>query len=141
MRILVVCVANYCRSPVAEKILQEILNGHDISSAGINPYPSTMMDSRSLDFLQKKNIKDTNHLPKRVTREMIDYHDLVLAMDITVLHFLNDLSPNNKSKYKIFNFLDNSISVTDPFKFSEHEYNLIMKNIHELCIKIKQYFS
>ena len=64
-----------------------------------------MMDSRSLDFLQKKNIKDTNHLPKRVTREMIDYHDLVLAMDIAVLHFLNDLSPNNKSKYKIFNFL------------------------------------
>tara|TARA_Y100000591_G_C21804613_1_gene684079 strand:+ start:765 stop:1190 length:426 start_codon:yes stop_codon:yes gene_type:complete len=141
MRILIVCVANYCRSPVAEKILQEMLPSHDIASAGINPYPSSTMDSRSIDFLQMENIKGINHLPKRVTKGMIDNHDLILAMDITVLHFLNNLSPNNKSKYKIFNFLDNSISVADPVKLPKEKYNLIMKNIYELCIKIKQYFA
>lgn len=141
MKILVVCVANYCRSPVAEKILQEMLTDHDISSAGINPYPSTMMDSRSIDFLRKKSMKDTNHLPNRITKEMIDRNDLILAMDITVLRFLNNLSPKNKPKYKIFNFLDNSILVSDPVKLSEQEYNLIMNNIYELCIKIKQYFT
>ena len=72
---------------------------------------------------------------------MIDRNDLILAMDITVLRFLNNLSPKNKPKYKIFNFLDNSILVSDPVKLSEQEYNLIMNNIYELCIKIKQYFT
>ena len=66
MQICIVCIANYCRSPVAEKILQKRFGlEFKITSAGIDPFPQAGMDIRSQEFLEKNNIPFSIHQPKK----------------------------------------------------------------------------
>ena len=58
-KILVVCMANYCENPVAEKLLQDInKNKFKILSAGIEPLSTASMDPRSIKYLKEKNFSD-----------------------------------------------------------------------------------
>ena len=53
-RILIVCMANYCRSPVAEFLLKDKLdNSYQISSAGIIQFDMPGMDERSIKYLKE----------------------------------------------------------------------------------------
>ena len=55
MRVAIICFANYCRSPVAEKILQsKEFDNVEFRSYGLNPKLASQMDTRSVEYL--KNI-------------------------------------------------------------------------------------
>ena len=60
----IICQANYCRSPVAEKLLKNYLPDTDVKSYGINYFPKATMDERSQKFLTLKGIDDIYHVPK-----------------------------------------------------------------------------
>lgn len=131
--ILVVCWANFCRSPVAEFILKHKTdNALKISSAGIMPMSLPNFDKRSQYFLEKNNIQFGLHLPKKVSNKLIDEHDVVLAFDPIILRELNKNFPKQRSKYKIFNYINKSLFVSDPFKYNDEQYDLVMNNIMAL---------
>ena len=53
-----ICMANYCRSPVAEALLRKYLKNDlvNITSAGLNPILKADMDSRSRKYLEKNHL-------------------------------------------------------------------------------------
>ena len=54
-----VCLANYCRSPVAKMIFKDkFKNSLKVDSAGINPMVSAGMDLRSFDYLKENNLNN-----------------------------------------------------------------------------------
>ena len=67
--ILVVCFANYCRSPVAEVILKRSLPNLNIESAGIVPMTDPDMDNRSRQFLVEIQYKPGVHNPSRISKK------------------------------------------------------------------------
>ena len=88
-RILVVCTANICRSPVAERLLQRHLTdaGHDVvvTSAGVaassrGPHPDTIAaaEHAQLDL--------TGHCARTVTRDIIDHDGRDLVVTLTRDH-------------------------------------------------------
>ena len=132
--VLVVCWANFCRSPVAEYVLKnKSKQSLKINSAGIMPMTLPNFDKRSQNFLDRNNISYGLHLPKKVTKDLIDEHDSILAFDLIVLNELNKEFPKSKSKFKIFNYLNKSLYISDPYKSNVEDYNLVMGNIVLLC--------
>ena len=135
--IIVVCVANYCRSPVAENFLNQHLGSKfNICSAGISPLYRSGMDPRSQKFLIENNLKPKNHVPKKISSDMIKNAKYVLALDLYVLNELNNLFPKHKEKIKLLNFQIPSINLIDPYKLDDLSYNKIMKDIKNVCFSI-----
>ena len=130
-KICVVCYANYCRSPVAEFFLKNKLKSSRIISAGINPmYSSTGMDPRSIDFIKAKGFQPQYHIPKKISKKIIQESDLILAIDHEILMILNKNFNKYKNKFKLFNYFERKLHILDPFSFNVKKYNEIMEKIY-----------
>ena len=125
-----VCLANYCRSPVAKMIFKDkFKNSLKVDSAGINPMVSAGMDLRSYDFLKKNNISYDVHNPKKVDKNFLKSSSVIFAMDTIVLMHLNKNYKNFRSKFKLFTYQHRNLQIKDPYKFSEEEYKKVMEKI------------
>ena len=137
MNICVVCIANYCRSPVAEVILKNRFEDYKISSAGINPLYDGGMDLRSRNFLINNKYKPIIHTPNKINIKKISESDIVFSMDFMVLAELNRLFPKYKNKFKLFSYQFENIDLSDPYKLDNLNYLKIMKNIEYIANKIE----
>ena len=97
------------------------------------------MDKRSSKYLNKIGYLNITHNPKKINLKMVEQSDLVFALDVMVLQNLNKKFRNHKKKFKLLNFLETDLSLSDPFKSNEMNYYLIMENIRKICKKIRQY--
>lgn len=85
MRLLVVCTANLCRSPMAEFLLRAQLNaageaGVSVSSAGTRAQTGTPMQSSSQKVLERRGIPVMDSWrTRRLSTAMISQADLVLT--------------------------------------------------------------
>ena len=137
--IIIVCAANYCRSPVLERLLSErFSNSIVFSSAGLTPFPQADMDPRSRKFLEMKGMQPGIHVPRPISSSLIIDSLLVLPVDILVLRELNERFPDHKSKIRLATSFVNGISLQDPFRFKDNEYNLVMESIYKLSKKINE---
>lgn len=139
--IQVVCFANYCRSPVAEKILQSLTSENtNVTSSGISPMVASTMDKRSKKFLEDEGYNSELFVPKKVTSSMIIECKLTLALDFKVFKTLIDNYGKRKS-IKMFNFLEPSTLVPDPYNCNSEDYLFIMKDIKRLCMGLSEYIN
>lgn len=133
-KICVVCVANYCRSPVAEVILKNNLEGKaDVQSCGIDPLPKANMDPRSQKFLNEIGFKNTLHTPQRINNTVVKESDVIYALDVVVLMQLNKLYPKYISKIKLLSSICPNKNLPDPFHYDEAAYMKVMEDIREVC--------
>lgn len=138
-RLLIVCKANYCRSPVAKFLLQKKIETIVFDSAGIIPFSKNSMDVRSQKFLQENDINDQYHIPKLITQEHLLHNNLILTMDFEVHSFLLKKFSNHSKKIFPFNFPDKRIIIRDPYKyFDEREYEEVMVDINYLSDKWRE---
>ena len=125
-----VCIANYCRSPVAENLLKRRFgNTHEFFSAGISPISLPKMDPRSLKFLQENNVNHSFHTPKKISNKMLSYFDKFLAVDLYVLNQLNVMFPKHKQKFQCLTKQFRDINIIDPYQLQANEYMKIMNDI------------
>ena len=125
-----VCLANYCRSPVAKVLLEnKFKDSLKVDSAGINPMISAGMDIRSVNYLKEKNIFFEIHNPKKVNKIFLNTSDIVFAMDTSILMHLNKTFKNYRNKFKLFTFQHRNIQIKDPYKLSEEKYIKAMDEI------------
>jgi len=133
----IICIANYCRSPVLENLLKnKFKDRYEFYSAGINPLYKPGMDPRSTDFLDTNGIKNIIHTPKRLNQKMVDYFDYLLAIDLFVLMELNKKFSKYKYKIKLATAEFNDIDIIDPYRFDHENYLKVMEDIKNLSKKI-----
>ena len=126
----IVCIANYCRSPVVENLLKaRHIDKYEFFSAGISPIELPNMDPRSLKFLQENNIDYDLHTPKKINKKMLDYFDKILAVDFFVLNQLNIAFPKYRDKFRSLTGQFKEINILDPYKFQLDEYIKVMNDI------------
>ena len=134
--ILVVCMANYCRSPVAEYLMKRRIKEHNISSAGIIHFDKSGMDARSLKFLEKFNEVVPFHQPRKISTKLINESDLVFALDFNILRSLNNKYRDKANKFRLFTIRDEKIVLNDPYRLELNEYYKIMEKIEYVSSKI-----
>ena len=133
----IVCMANYCRSPVVEYILKNKFgNKYEFLSAGIAPISLPSMDPRSLNFLKENNFSYDLHTPKKINNKILNYFDKILAVDFYVLNQLNVSYPKHKHKFISLTRGFSDINIIDPYKFQVDAYNKTMNDIKYVSEKI-----
>lgn len=125
-----VCMANYCRSPVAEVLLKNKYKNLKVDSAGINPMVSAGMDFRSINYLKELNKDYEIHNPKKVDKFFLNSSDVVFAMDGIILMHLNKTYRNYIKKFKLFTYQHRNIQIKDPYRLSDEKYKNVMEEIN-----------
>ena len=83
-KVLMVCLGNICRSPLAEGIMRKHTNKQDflIDSAGTaNYHQGAAPDPRSISIAAQHNIDISKQRARQLTPADIDLFDLILVMD------------------------------------------------------------
>ena len=133
----VVCIANYCRSPVIENLLRKRFGSeYEFFSSGISPISQPSMDPRSLKFLQDEDVSHDFHTPKKINLKMLNYFDKFLAVDFYVLNQLNTNYPKYKHKFCLITGQLSDISIVDPYRLQDEGYKRVMKDIKHVVENI-----
>ena len=126
----IVCIANYCRSPVVENLLKSrFKEKFEFLSAGISPIAQPNMDSRSLKFLKENNVYHDFHTPKKINKRMLNYFDHFFAVDLFVLNQLNIIFPKYQHKFSSLTSKFIDINIIDPYQLKDDEYLRTMNDI------------
>jgi protein-tyrosine phosphatase len=99
-KILMVCMANICRSPMAQAVAQQLAYDagraaeFEFASAGTHVRPGgERPDLRSISVLLSRNYKPGNTRSRPVTAKDFERFDLILAMDKSNLAVLEQQCP------------------------------------------------
>lgn len=140
MRILMVCLGNICRSPMAEGIMREMIESEklnwNVDSAGTGDWHvGEPPDPRSVKEAARHNI-DISHLRGRqLKKDDFDEFDLILVMDESNYQNAAELAPQ-KHKDKLrkllsYNRQDEREDVPDPY--FEGGFDGVYRMIHDAC--------
>lgn len=134
----IVCVANYCRSPVFEHLLRNKFGDkYEFYSSGLSPITVPNMDPRSRDYLESCGVKNILHNPKPITKKMLNYFDYFLAVDLYTLNGLCYKFPNHKEKHFLITSRHPNIDIIDPHLLNNDEdYLKIMDRINYIVENI-----
>tara|TARA_A100001011_G_C14297901_1_gene839329 strand:+ start:2470 stop:2916 length:447 start_codon:yes stop_codon:yes gene_type:complete len=126
-----VCMANYCRSPVAKLLLKNKYGKLiKVDSAGLRPMLAAGMDPRSVDYLRQSNISYEIHNPKKIDKRFLNTSNIIFAMDTTILMLLNKLYKGHRNKIKLFTHKHTDLNILDPYKLNREEYKKVMNDIN-----------
>mgnify|MGYP006160211159 CR=1 FL=1 len=146
MRILMVCLGNICRSPLAEGILADKTKqlGIEVDSAGTAAYHiGELPDKRSIEIAEKYNINLRNQRARQFSRSDFDEFDIIFAMDTNNLAHLISLTKTEKERNKIRLILNeinpnSGESVPDPYYGGENGFQNVYNMLNTACDKIIQ---
>lgn len=101
--ILIVCIGNICRSPMAEGMLAKALSEKKdcvVSSAGLNALIGYKPDDAACQLMQEKGIDISHYRACQLNTEMIRKADLILVMES--FHQLAIEAKDSSAKGKVF---------------------------------------
>tara|TARA_B100000780_G_scaffold59676_1_gene38186 strand:- start:1972 stop:2421 length:450 start_codon:yes stop_codon:yes gene_type:complete len=144
MKILMVCLGNICRSPLAEGILWskgKHLN-LKVDSAGTAAYHvGKQADIRSIDIAEKYDIDLRKQRARQFSRADFDEFDVIYAMDTNNYAHLISLASSETERNKIIMILNeinpNSYqSVPDPYYGGKNGFQEVYNMLDKACEKI-----
>ena len=141
MKILMVCLGNICRSPLAEGIFKSKLRANNmfVDSAGTAAYHvGKLPDSRSIEVARKYGIDITKQRARKFVVEDFDTFDFIFAMDTSNLEHLISLARNSDDEQKVHLILnaldfDSNHEVPDPYYGSKDGFETVYSMLDEAC--------
>jgi protein-tyrosine phosphatase len=79
--VLMLCIGNICRSPLAEVLLARELPNHRVWSAGLSAMVGWQADASSLQIAQEQGLDLSGHRARQVTSVMCQQADIILVME------------------------------------------------------------
>ena len=140
-KVLMVCLGNICRSPLAEGILQSKVNQNKVfvDSAGTAAYHvGNLPDERSIDVARKYGIHIANQSARKFTVKDFDEFDIIYAMDESNYQHILTLARNESDHEKV-KFILNEIdpnknkSVPDPYYGGSQGFEKVYTMLDEAC--------
>lgn len=142
-KILMVCLGNICRSPLAEGILSSKLN-HEfiVDSAGTGDWHAgEKPDKRSIEVAKKHGIDISYQRARQIKKSDLEEFDLIFAMDESNYLNLLAMTTDEHQKEKIKMILGDS-NVPDPYYGGlsdfEHVFELLDKVTDDIVKELNQ---
>jgi protein-tyrosine phosphatase len=140
-KILMVCLGNICRSPLAEGILRAKLLSDSflVDSAGTgNWHIGHPPDSRSIAIASKKGLDISNLKGRQFSNKDFMDFDLIYAMDNQNYKDIVALATNHVDKLKVKLILNEifpgeNVDVPDPYFGLENGFEKVYTMLDEAC--------
>jgi protein-tyrosine phosphatase len=141
VKILMVCLGNICRSPIAEGILSSKLSKDNflVDSCGTgNWHVGNQPDLRSIEISKINGLDISNQKCRQFESEDFDTFDYIYVMDGNNYADVVALSKNETQKNKVVLILkelfpNENRDVPDPYFGLENGFELVYKMLDETC--------
>lgn len=146
VRILMVCLGNICRSPIAEGVLESKLPADKfrVDSAGTGNYHTGKHpDHRSIAIARSHGVDISKQKARQFSVNDFAEYDYIYVMDQTNYRDVIRLAPDQASENKVSLFLDalfpgENVDVPDPYFGLENGFVSVYSMIDEACEIIAQ---
>jgi protein-tyrosine phosphatase len=146
MKVLMVCLGNICRSPLAEGIFRDKSNYRKLNiivdSAGTSDYHvGATPDYRSIEVARKNNVDISKLTARKISVTDFSHFDYIFVMDLNNYNELFKLTVDDAERKKIillseFLYPKQKIQVPDPYYGDEKDFETVYKLIEDSCEKI-----
>lgn len=146
VKILMVCLGNICRSPLAEGILAAKLPTQHfiVDSAGTGSWHiGHAPDKRSIAVAQKHNIRIEHQKGRQFSPKDFEDFDYIYAMDITNYDDIMAMAKNDGQKNKVQMILNElfpgeNVDVPDPFYGLPNGFEKVYQMLDQACDAIAE---
>jgi protein-tyrosine phosphatase len=143
-RILMVCLGNICRSPLAEGILKSKIDSDNIfvDSAGTGHWHvGNTPDPRSIKVANKHNIDLSSQRGRQFSTKDFDNFDYIFVMDNSNKANVLELARNDFDKNKVQLILDElfpdeNVDVPDPYYGGNQGFESVFQMLDQACDSI-----
>jgi protein-tyrosine phosphatase len=136
MKVLMVCLGNICRSPLAEGILRHLAPDWEIDSAGTgNWHVGDPPDRRSIAVARRHGIDISGLRGRQFHITDYDEFDRIYVMDVDNYRDVIRKARTDTDKAKVQLLLDNQQSVPDPW-YDDALFEPVYNMIYKACEKI-----
>jgi protein-tyrosine phosphatase len=144
VKILMVCLGNICRSPLAEGILASKLPKNDflVDSAGTGHWHvGNPPDKRSILTAEKNGIDITNQRGKLFKATFFQEYDHIYVMDTNNYADVIGMAKSQEDKKKVQLILDElfpgeNVDVPDPYNGIQSNFDQVFEMLEEACESI-----
>ena len=141
IKILMVCLGNICRSPLAEGILKAKINSQEIfvDSAGTAAYHiGNLPDKRSIEVARKYGINISDQKARKFRIKDFDTFHYIFVMDDRNYKNILALARGLKDESKIQMILNEihpnqNMSVPDPYYGGNQGFENVYRMLNEAC--------
>jgi protein-tyrosine phosphatase len=138
IKIIAVCTANICRSPVVEAVLRDRLVelgkvGWQVQSAGTWASNGQAPSRYSQEILAERGLDISNHRSQVITREMLEGAALVLCLAEGHAEAMRAEFPDHADKiFLLTEMVGQQYSVSDPYGGPRHGYERMVNDVTQL---------
>lgn len=128
--VLVACIGNICRSPMAEGILSIGLPTRKILSAGTSALVGHPADATAIELMADRAIDISAHRAQQINQLLCQKADLILVMDQDQRKFIEHYFP--LARGKVFRLLDGANgNIPDPYRKGEDAFRTALSMIDD----------
>ena len=139
-KILMVCLGNICRSPLAEGLLQSKLpNRFKVDSAGTGDWHiGSPPDKRSVEIAKLNQLDISNQRGRQFKISDFGEYDYIYAMDSSNFKDIVALAPNDRAKSKVSLILNElfpgeNMDVPDPYFGMHNGFEQVYSMLNQTC--------
>ena len=148
-RILMVCLGNICRSPLAEGILSSKVDPEKVfvDSAGTSDYHiGHSPDPLSVSIAQNRKLDITSQKGRQFSVSDFDEFDHIYVMDMSNLKDVLALARNESDRNKVSLILDElfpgeNVEVPDPYYGGDDGFGKVYDMLDEACEVIAEKYN
>ena len=129
-RVLVVCMGNICRSPVAERLLGAASGGKvEVSSAGLGALVGHPADALAAEVAAAHGISLASHAARQFTAQLGRGQDLILVMEPRYREAVGEQAPELLGRVMLYDQWTGGAGIPDPYgrsrAFHEQVFSLL----------------
>lgn len=136
-KILMICLGNICRSPLAQGILQQKVSGITVDSAGTAGYHiGARPDSRSIEVAKKYGIEIQDQKARQFSVRDFDQFTHLFVMDQSNYQDVMALARDDNDRQKVQLILSDQQEVPDPYYTDKKGFENCYQLLNKACDRI-----
>lgn len=143
-KILICCVGNICRSPMAEALFRQRASTQlaapiEVRSAGTQALIGHTPDKLAIQLMAEKKLDISEYVGTKLNDELVRWADIILVMEVSQKQHVEQRHPTTRGK--VFRLLeDERLDILDPYRQDmtafKKAYDLIERGVDQWVTKL-----